>query len=102
MIFDKSQIMLSPATLKRFFGVVNHDGLPSITTLDALSQFIGYKNYRTFKLAIPRKRSYGSNLPKKSLYVSAGFLVALIIVVVVGTKLPQDPKVLEKNSPLPV
>lgn len=94
-IFDKCQIMLSPATLKRFFGVVNHDGLPSITTLEALAQYIGYKNYRTFKLSIPGRRSYGTSLPKKSLYVSAGFLIALVIIVVIGTKLPEDPKLLE-------
>ena len=95
-IFANCQVMLSPATLKRFFGVVSHDGLPSTSTLDALSQFIGYNNWRDFKQDSPKKgRSFGSNVPKKTLYVTAGFLIALITIVLIGSKRPEDPEILE-------
>ncbi|MEM7375553.1 MAG: hypothetical protein AAF587_43570 [Bacteroidota bacterium] len=52
-IYEASQVMLSPATLKRFFGVVNHQGSPSITTLNALCQLLGYENWREFKVSNP-------------------------------------------------
>jgi len=49
LIFSKTGIILSITTLKRLWGKVNHDNLPSISTLNALAQFLGFKNWRDFK-----------------------------------------------------
>lgn len=95
-IFDKCQIMLSAATLKRFWGAVNHEGAPSISTLDTLSQFLDYDNWRAFKVATSRKKKLKlpTNLPKKSFYVTIGFFIALFMILIVGNRRVDDPEVL--------
>lgn len=101
-IFDKCHIVLSPVTLKRFWGVVKYEGQPSISTLDTLAQFIDHENWRTFKLdARKRKRprlTIGKNLTKKTVYVSAGFFAALITVLLVSNKRINEPELLETVS----
>lgn len=93
-IFSKCKIMLSTTTLKRFFGVVNYEGVPSISTLDTLSQFIGHENWRSFKYSNPAKRkSFNSNIPRKSLYVTAGFFIALITIVLISNMPSDDLKI---------
>ncbi len=95
-IFEKCQVMLSAATLKRFWGAVNHEGAPSISTLDTLSQFLDYANWREFKLEGHKKRKtkLPKHIPRKSLYVTAGFFIALFMVLIVGNKRVDDPEVL--------
>ena len=48
-ILDKTQVQLSPVTLKRIWGKVQYTSFPSITTLDTLAQFIGKDNWLEFK-----------------------------------------------------
>lgn len=92
-IFDKCQIMLNPATLKRFWGVVNHDGSPSISTLDTLSQFVGFANWRDFKLSSNSrgKIRFSPPVPGRFFYVTAGFLLAIIVVFLIGNQRANDP-----------
>ncbi|NII29773.1 hypothetical protein HB364_32140 [Pseudoflavitalea sp. X16] len=51
-IFEETKVMLSSSTLKRIWGKVRYDSIPNRATLDALAQFIGYKNWREFKSAV--------------------------------------------------
>mgnify|MGYP000150301682 FL=1 len=87
-VFEECQVMLSATTLKRFWGVVNHESVPSISTLDTLSQFCGFQNWRDFKQQPSHKRRKQTYFPRKSLYVTAGFLLALLTVVLIGNKRP--------------
>jgi len=48
-IQQETQVLLSPTTLKRIWGKVNYPNAPSITTLNTLTQFAGYLNWRDFK-----------------------------------------------------
>ncbi len=48
-IQHKTQVLLSPTTLKRVWGKVNYKSAPSITTLNTLAQFAGFENWRDFK-----------------------------------------------------
>ncbi|WP_430966357.1 hypothetical protein [Spongiimicrobium sp. 2-473A-2-J] len=48
-IQEKTHVLLSPTTLKRVWGKVKYDGVPSISTLNTLAQYIGYRNWRDFK-----------------------------------------------------
>jgi hypothetical protein len=48
-IQQKTGVLLSPTTLKRVWGKVNYKSAPSISTLNTLSQFAGYENWRAFK-----------------------------------------------------
>lgn len=86
-IFEKSGVMLSVTTLKRFFGSVNHAGAPSASTLDALSQFCGSENWRAFKLANRDKRWKVSS-PSKTVYVTFGFLLAIVTVSLLSNRRP--------------
>ncbi|MDO5980611.1 hypothetical protein [Flavivirga spongiicola] len=48
-IHIKTNVLLSTTTLKRVWGKVNYASAPSISTLNALSQYAGYENWRDFK-----------------------------------------------------
>ncbi|EZH75595.1 hypothetical protein ATO12_02070 [Aquimarina atlantica] len=48
-IQQSTGILLSPTTLKRVWGKVKYKSAPSISTLNTLSQFAGYANWRDFK-----------------------------------------------------
>lgn len=48
-IQSETHVLLSPTTLKRVWGKVNYKSAPSISTLNTLSQFAGYSNWRDFK-----------------------------------------------------
>lgn len=92
-VFETTGTMLSVATLKRFFGVVSHKGMPSTTTLDALSKFVGSENWRSFKMTRPVKR-FKIEAPGKGMYVSVGFLLAIVVISLIGNRRPP----LEINS----
>ena len=87
-VFGSSQVLLSVATLKRFFGVVKHHGNPSTNTLDALSAFCGYDNWRAFKA---RNISNGTkrirpSLSSKFYLFLVGFIVLFLVVIFVVNK----------------
>lgn len=48
-IADQTQVRLSASTLRRLWGRVRYDHLPSVTTLNTLAQFSGYTDWRTFR-----------------------------------------------------
>ncbi|MDH4058074.1 MAG: hypothetical protein OEU76_04890 [Cyclobacteriaceae bacterium] len=48
-IHDATGVTLSVATLKRLWGKVRYDSKPTVTTLNALAQFLGFENWRSFK-----------------------------------------------------
>ena len=92
-VFEATGTMLSVATLKRFFGVVSHKGMPSTTTLDALSRFVGAENWRSFKTTAPI-RKFKLKAPGKGMYVTVGFLLAIVVISLIGNRRPP----LEINS----
>src|ERR1700709_1168409 len=49
-IQEKTGVALSHVTLKRVWGKVKYDSLPNTHTLDTLVQFLGYENWREFRL----------------------------------------------------
>ncbi len=55
VIATETQTVLSPTTLKRVWGRLRYQNTPSISTLNALAQFIGYKNWRAFKDQNPQQ-----------------------------------------------
>ena len=57
-IQEATDVLLSSTTLKRIWGKVNYKSAPSINTLNTLSQFAGYTNWRDFKMK--------SNAPQKT------------------------------------
>lgn len=49
-ISEETGISLSVTTIKRLWGKVSYDGSPSTTTLNALALYLGYENWRDFKM----------------------------------------------------
>ncbi len=99
LILDQCGVDLSVTTLKRFFGTVKYDGSPSNTTLDTLSKFVGYDNWRSFKV-VNGKGPYLKkfNLPAKGVYITIGFVTAFVIIAFFGTRRPIAPVDLESIS----
>jgi hypothetical protein len=48
-IFDTTDVRLSPTTLKRVFGKLKYESLPSSTTLNVLAKYTGYESWMDFK-----------------------------------------------------
>ncbi|WP_217604172.1 hypothetical protein [Chitinophaga sp. GbtcB8] len=48
LILDETGVSLSASTLRRVWGRVTYNSLPSITTLDTLARFAGTANWRQF------------------------------------------------------
>jgi len=48
LIFEKTKVSISASTLRRLWGRVEYNHIPSGTTLDTLAQFAGFENRRAF------------------------------------------------------
>lgn len=48
LVFEKTGVNLSISTLKRVWGKVKYDSVPTATTLNTLAQFSGYDSWRSF------------------------------------------------------
>jgi hypothetical protein len=59
LIFEKTGVNLSISTLKRVWGKVRYDSIPTTTTLNTLAQFSGYESWRSFCTKV----SHGKELP---------------------------------------
>lgn len=59
LIFEKTAVRLSESTLKRVWGKVKYDSIPTVTTLNTLAQFSGHENWRSFKAANGFKNGNG-------------------------------------------
>ncbi|WP_420385696.1 hypothetical protein [Roseivirga sp.] len=89
-IFKSTNISLSVTTLKRFFGAVNYTGKPSITTLDAIAQFLDFENWRDFKQQNQSSVKPRFKLPnKKGVYAAFGFVLCFFIISLVANRQPE-------------
>jgi len=55
-IFEKTGTLLSHTTLKRIWGKLKYDSLPTPNTLNALAQYLDYENWLAFKTALEEKQ----------------------------------------------
>ena len=60
LIFEETHVSLSASTLKRLWGRVKYDSLPTATTLDALARFAGFPTWRDFQRVGSAPPSVGS------------------------------------------
>ncbi len=79
VIFEKSGIDLSTATLRRIWSD-EHEGIPQAKTLDAMAQVLGYDGWHEFKKSNPiRQRSKNKILAK-----TASQLLIIVVIVLGG------------------
>jgi len=72
-ILDATSVNLSATTLKRIFGKLKYDSLPSSATLNALAAFLGYESWMDFKSKQPRNKQE----PGKTTRLIKNFLLQL-------------------------
>ncbi len=88
-LYEKTGVLLSPTTLKRVWGRLPYKSAPSRTTLNALSQFLGFDNWRSYSLSktkgLPTPSQRKSKLPTQQnnnrgiVLTTAAFLTVLFI-----------------------
>ena len=61
LIERETNDMLSSSTLKRMWGYVTKHPVPRVTTLDILSRYIGYKDFRAFCSSLKDSAEYESS-----------------------------------------
>ena len=71
MILDKTKVQLSAITLKRVFGKIKYDSSPSIHTLNTLSQFVDYSDWRDFQLKIDNPQPKSQTTPTSTVQTVA-------------------------------
>lgn len=94
VIQKETQVLLSSTTLKRVWGKINYKSAPSISTLNTLSQFAGYDNWRDFKIksedSISENRKIKSNDNKVKIFgyasIIALFFISLFSVIGINNK----------------
>lgn len=64
LILEKTKVSLSASTLRRLWGRVEYNHLPSATTLDTLARFAGFENWRAFT-----RQQTASEIPPKAIEV---------------------------------
>jgi len=64
-IFEKFHERISPTTLKRFWGYLSETTTPRKSTLDILSMFVGYDNWKNFCRAYTESTEKSESTEKK-------------------------------------
>ncbi|WPU96337.1 hypothetical protein SNE25_12490 [Mucilaginibacter sabulilitoris] len=88
LIFKKTKVSLSASTLRRIWGRVEYNHLPSTTTLDTLAGFAGFENWRVFtrqhKQAVhpANHENIGSPAPSKE-KTNRGLNAILIVIIAI-------------------
>jgi len=111
LILAKTSVNLSISTLKRVWGKVRYDSIPTTTTLDTLAQFSGYESWRSF-CANAEKNEVRENVaaatsksrttaPGRARLMVAGLVVAgLLIMVLIWMSFNNKSPLLIDNSKL--
>lgn len=86
-LLDATGISLSTTTLKRIFGKVNYQSLPSTATLNTLSQYLGYESWMAFKSTVslhdePKPAPTQSLEQRKPIFRKRIFVAALSLIVI--------------------
>ena len=90
-IFEKFHEKISPTTLKRLWGYLSESTTPRNSTLDILSMFVGYDNWKDFCKKNPieeekRKEERGENRDEKTQKkrLSPAILYTIIALLLIG------------------
>ncbi|QHV95914.1 hypothetical protein [Spirosoma endbachense] len=65
LILAETGVSLSVSTLKRLWGRIRYDSVPTPTTLDTVARFVGYDSWRSFRQKDTSSQSIGIPEPQK-------------------------------------
>ncbi|ANH79632.1 hypothetical protein A8C56_00375 [Niabella ginsenosidivorans] len=78
-VFEATGVVLSASTLKRIWGKVRYNSKPNLGTLDALSRFAGFSNWRSFAAAVTEQEQPPAPVKKRS-FPKMAFLLLLLAI----------------------
>ncbi len=80
LILTKTQVSLSPLTLKRLWGKIKYDSNPSATTLDTLARFLDYKDWIDYQCKQNEKNNKLKffYLKNKKVLTTTGLIIVLL------------------------
>ena len=84
-IFEETRVRLSITTLKRVWGKVNYDSVPSISTLNALALFLGYENWSSYRQTVQIKEPAKTKAISRKKISSKVMIAAGVIVLIIST-----------------
>src|SRR5258708_10988514 len=91
LILEKTKVSLSASTLRRIWGRVEYNHLPSATTIDTLAKFAGFENWRAFTKQKPNTQISAKSIdsPPVLLKERSGWRlkIALIVIAVITISL---------------
>lgn len=106
IVFDKTGTMFSVTTLKRVWGRVRYDSSPNAVTLDALSKFVDFDNWRAFKNSLHEpQQAQITSVPKHKNYfqlIGKLALVAIVIGIVIAWAYKPDKQPVKVATNAPV
>lgn len=88
LILEKTKVSLSASTLRRLWGRVEYNHMPSTTTLDTLARFAGFENWRAFTRHHPASEMAPKAvevLPDKTKVKSGWWLIIALVIISVIT-----------------
>lgn len=86
LIFEQTKVSLSDSTLKRIWGKINYQSLPSTNTLDTLARFAGFESWRVFVtqgIAVPHQKSTIAESRSQLWQIVAGAVILSVIGVII-------------------
>lgn len=99
LIFERTKMPVSSNTLKRVWGRIKYESKPSAATLNTLSQFQGYADFREFVTTRQARKAWGGKVIKKpsripwsvfrsrpTLVFVSGAVFMLILIVVLSNR----------------
>jgi hypothetical protein len=97
-IFEQFHETISPTTLKRFWGYLPESGSPRTSTLDILSSFVGYANWKDFCKKKPIEKVEEKGKKKRLNPAILVALIALLLLAIAGVSYQVYGKLSHKNS----
>ncbi|MCF0054611.1 hypothetical protein [Dyadobacter sp. CY356] len=102
LILDETGVSLSVSTLRRIWGRVEYNHLPSVTTLNTLARFAGFQDWRGFvkhnkvlnenPQPISQEKKYKISIPSKKIAWISGVVLIIGLIGILAFQKIRQPK----------
>jgi len=81
-IHERTGITLSVATLKRLWGKIRYDSKPTPTTLNTLAQYLGYENWRSYRVSEEANRRKHTHVVARKPQRKGLWIIPIIVLLI--------------------
>ena len=92
-IHERTGMTLSVATLKRLWGKIRYESKPTPTTLNTLAQYLGYENWRSFRVSEEANRGKIIPTRKKRTFIWLVWIIPVVALAFIAV--PKKEKLLD-------